>query len=216
MHPALKALASLLLTGIMLASAPGSASAADKKGEKKPADPKAKAPETKAPAPATNAVSLVVEFPKSAFNSTATAGRDPFFPTSKRRLPKAPEVVKPPTPPTPAPTPNGPPRIEIVAPVPLPGAGTNTVAGTTNAPPPDLIGSANLSLRGIIGNQLKRRATVHTGVKSYDFLKGEEMLIRLPNNKQLKVRCLDIGDRSAVFQADGETQTKELFLREGL
>ena len=83
-------------------------------------------------------------------------------------------------------------------------------------PPPDLLGAANLSLRGLVGTKTRRFATVHSGVKSYDFAKGEEMLIRLPNDKQLKVRCLDIGDRSAKFQIEGETQTKELFLRDGI
>ncbi|PAW83725.1 MAG: hypothetical protein B9S33_13130, partial [Pedosphaera sp. Tous-C6FEB] len=95
------------------------------------------------------------------------------------------------------------------------------VVPPTNAPPavevkPDLIGAANLSLRGISGTLNRRVAVIHTGAKSYDFIKGELMLLRLPNEQQLKVRCVEIRDRSAVFQVDGEKETKELFLREGL
>lgn len=174
-------------------------------------DPKAPAPPAtpaKAPA-ATNTVSLVVTFPKSAFNPAVTAGRDPFFPTSKRRYPKPPEVKAP-----------------EVKPTPPPVAGTNapaTTAGNAAPPPPvpappapDLIGSANLSLRGIVANATRKWAVVHTGAKSYDFAQGEELLIRLPQDRTLKVRCIAIHARSAVFQAEGETTTKELFLREGL
>jgi hypothetical protein len=91
----------------------------------------------------------------------------------------------------------------------------------TNAPghpavPDTLIGSANLSLRGITATKTRRIAEVNTGVRSYSFLKGDLQLLRLPGDRQLKVRCLDIRDRSAIFQAEGEPETKELFLREGV
>ncbi len=188
----------------------------DKAAEKKPADPKkdAKGAAKEAPITVTNTLPILVSFPKSVFNTALEAGKDPFFPGSKRRFPKAVvEPVKPP--PVPATT-----NPTVVVP---PIGTTNpppTVANTnTNkepvVPPPTLIGSANLRLLGIVGSKLRPRASIHTGVKSYDFLKGEEMLIRLPNDKALKVRCLDIKDRSATFQAEGEPDIKEIFLREG-
>lgn len=177
-------------------------------------DPKAPAPpaaSAKVPA-ATNTVSLVVTFPKSTFNPSVTAGRDPFFPTSKRRFPKPPEVKSPEVKPTP------PPVAGTNAPAIAAGnTGNPAVAPSVPAPPPpDVIGSANLSLRGIVANATKKWAVVHTGAKSYDFAQGEELLIRLPQDRTLKVRCIAIHPRSAVFQAEGETTTKELFLREGL
>jgi len=211
----------------------GWAWAADKKDEKKdekkvekkaddkkaPVDPK-KGGDPKAPEkdgkPATNAVPLVVPFPKATFNVALEAGKDPFFPASKRRFPKPPPVVKPPTPP---PTTNS--TTIVIGPPPV--TGTNPPPATTTnvvvkppEPPPELIGSANLSLRGIAGGKTRRVATVHSGVKTYDFLRDSEMLIRLPNEKQLKVRCLEIRHRSAVFQVDDETKPRELFLRDGI
>lgn len=193
--------------------------AADKKDEKKAdekkkpeakktVDPKAVDKDAK---PATNAIPLVVPFPKSAFNTSVETGKDPFFPTSKRRLPKAPEPPKPPKPPlVPTATTN-----TVVVP------GTNLPPAAVTNPPPvvvkvDLIGAANLSLRGISTSKTRRLAEVHTGVKGYTFIKGDTMLIRLPNDKELKVQCLDIRERSAIFRVEGETETKELFLREGL
>ena len=155
------------------------------------------------------------------YNTALETGRDPFFPASKRRVPKAPkppEPVKPP-PVIPVVVTNPvvvPPSVVIVPPT------TNALPASTNVPPavvtppPDLIGSANLTLRGLSGIQARRVAVVYTGARSYDFRKGDTTLIRLPSDKQLKVRCVDIRERSAIFQAEGETETKELFLREGL
>lgn len=201
---------------VALALAGGLVQAADNKPDPQPADkkaePKAAAKGTAPAGTNTNAVSLVVVFPKSVFNATLEAGRDPFFPTSKRRLPKPVDPPKPPPVVVPPSATN-----TTAVPIPSPPApGTPINPPSVTPPPPDRIGSASLSLRGIVGNKAKKWATIHTGVKSYDFLKGDEMLIRLPNEKTLKVRCVDIRDRSAVFQADGEPHTREIFLREGL
>jgi hypothetical protein len=203
-----------LALSLAFTAAAGLALAADKKDEKKaddkkkPADPK-QAPDPKAAAkaapPATHTVSLIVSFPQATFSVALEAGKDPFFPASKRRLPKPPEPPKPPKPPVVSVT-NPPPQIII--------ASTNPPAALV--PQPDLIGVANLSLRGISATKTRRLAEVHTGVKGYTFLKGDTVLIRLPNDKELKVQCLDIRDRSAVFRVEGETETKELFLREGI
>ncbi len=220
MKPAVQPFRRVLALALALTVASGLALAADKKDEKKPDDKKtpdtkkAADPKTaeKTAAPATNAVPLVVPFPKAVFSTALDTGKDPFFPASKRRFPKPPKPVEPPKPP-PATTTNP----VVIPPValtnPPPATATNVVVAP---PPPDLLGAANLSLRGLVGTKTRRFATVHSGVKSYDFAKGEEMLIRLPNEKQLKVRCIDIGERSAKFQVEGETQIKELFLREGL
>ena len=220
MQPALHFLRRVLAIALALGVASGLTLAADKKDEKKPeakkaADPKATDPKAaeKDAKPATNAVPLVVPFPKSAFNTSVETGKDPFFPSSKRRLPKAP---KPPEPPKPLIPPTVVTNTQVLV-----GTTTNPPPATATTPPPvvvkiDLIGAANLSLRGISTSKTRRLAEVHTGVKGYTFLKGDTMLIRLPNEKELKVQCLDIRERSAIFRAEGETQTLELFLREGL
>lgn len=175
---------------------------------KKAIDPKAAA---KGPAPVlTKTPPIVVEFPKSTFLTAVEAGQDPFYPSSKRRLPKAPPAPKPNPP---AVTPNTVVIPPIIASTNLPTTVSNAIP-TAALPPPDLIGSANLTLRGLSGTKTRRVAVVHSGARTYDFLKGDTALIRLPNDKQLKVRCTEIRDRSAVFEAEGET--KELFLREGV
>lgn len=192
----------------------------DKAAEKKPAEPKAggdpKAAAKEAAPVVTNTPPILVAFPKAVFSTALDAGRDPFFPGSKRRVPKPPEPPKPPPPVAP------PTNIPVVIKVPDPGTTNLPPAGVTNpAPvvpvvPVTLIGSANLSLRGITATKTRRIAEVNTGARSYSFLKGDTQLIRLPGDRQLKVRCLDIRERSAIFQAEGEPETKELFLREGV
>lgn len=179
--------------------------------EKKASDPKLAAKE--APPVLTKTPPILVPFPKATFLTALEAGHDPFFPSSKRRVPVTPEPPKKPLQPVVLNTNS----LTIPAAVVV---NTNLPAGSTNAtsavvvPPPDLIGSANLTLRGLSGTKLRRVAVVHTGARSYDFLKGDSTLIRLPNDKQLKVRCVEIRERSAIFEAEGET--KELFLREGV
>jgi hypothetical protein len=200
----------------------GLAVAADKKpDEKKAPDKKVDASKPGAakevPVVITNTPPIQVAFPKATFNLALEVGRDPFYPSSKRRVPKAP---KPPpvTPGVPKP-PVTPPEVVVVPPatnLPPVSVVTNTVPVVPPPPPPDVIGSANLALRGLSGPRDRRVAVVHTGARSYDFRKGDSTLIRLPSEKTLKVRCVDIRERSAIFQAEGETETKELFLREGL
>lgn len=175
---------------------------------KKAVDPKAA---TKEPAPvATKTLPIVVVFPKSTFLTALDAGQDPFYPSSKRRIPKAPE---PPKTKPPVVTQNTVIIPPVVSSTNLPAVTSNSVP-TVVVAPPDLIGSANLTLRGLSGTKTRRVAVVHSGARTYDFLNGDTALIRLPNDKQLKVRCTEIRERSAVFEAEGET--KELFLREGV
>lgn len=218
-----RARAAWLALAAALCLGPGLATAADKKPddkqekapEKKPADPKQggdpKAAAKEAPPVVTNTPPILVSFPKAVFNIALEAGRDPFFPGSKRRMPKAPEPPKPPVVPATSP--------KVVIKVPDVGTTNPPPASVTNVPPAvpvTLIGSANLSLRGITATKTRRVAEVNTGVRSYSFLKGDVQLIRLPADRQLKVRCVDIRERSAIFQVEGETETKELFLREGV
>ncbi len=222
MKPALQRLRTratwLALAAALCLASLGAAPADEKKDkapEKKAVDPKKdpKAAAKEAAPAVTNTPPILISFPKSVFNTALEAGKDPFFPNSKRRFPKA--VVEPVKPP-PVPVPTNPTVVVTVgttnATPPIATTNTNTLPVI---PPPTLIGSANLRLLGIVGSKLRPRASIHTGVKSYDFLKGEEMLIRLPNDKVLKVRCVDIKDRSATFQAEGEPDIKEIFLREG-
>ncbi|NBR84342.1 MAG: hypothetical protein EB141_05500 [Verrucomicrobia bacterium] len=228
MKPALHPLRRVCIIASALLLTAGLAVSAEKKDEKKADDKKKpaetkKAPDAKAPdkdtKPATNAVPLVVEFPKSIFLTALDAGKDPFFPNSKRLFPKPPKVVEPPK------TVVAPPAVTNPVVVIKPPDATNvpppTIPAVTNpppvVPPVELVGSANLSLRGISSGKAGFLATVHSGVKAYFFRKGEEpQLIRLPNDKQLKLRCIDITERSARFSVEGEKEPRELFLREGL
>lgn len=224
--PTLRACALRLTLVAALCSGAVLAGAADKKPdekkdkapEKKPADPKQGGdPKTAAKDTApvvTNTPPILVPFPKATFNLALDAGRDPFFPGSKRRMPKAPEPPKPPPPVTPSTNPTVVIKVPDAGTTNLPPAGVTNPVPVVPAVPVTLIGSANLSLRGITATKTRRIAEVNTGARSYSFLKGEVQLIRLPGDRQLKVRCVDIRERSAIFQAEGETETKELFLRE--
>jgi hypothetical protein len=228
MKAAAQLLRAPLVLAVALACSASLAFAADKKDDKKAPDPKAadpKAPAAKAPdakaadaKPATNTVPLVVEFAKATFLTAPDAGKDPFFPTSRRRFPKPVDPPRTNTPPIIV----GPSLSTNTIVVPPPIVSTNKVSDGTNtvvAPPPapvELVGSENLVLRGIIGTKTRRFATVHSGVKSYDFTTGDAMLIRLPNDKQLKVRCTEITERSVKFSVEGEPKPRELFIREGI
>ncbi len=210
--PHLRTVATRLTLVVALCLGANLVAAADKKSDEKKirkqaaADPKiggdSKSVAKDAPAALSKTPPISIVFQKSTFATALEAGQDPFFPGSKRRLPKVPE---PPKPKSAAPAPST---------LSAPPATVPNVKSVVVVVSPDLISSANLTLLGLSGTKARRVAVVHTGARSYDFLKGDSTLIRLPNDKQLKVRCVDVRERSAVFEAEG--QTKELFLREGV
>ncbi|MEW6158985.1 MAG: hypothetical protein AB1813_16295 [Verrucomicrobiota bacterium] len=120
-----------------------------------------------APATATNAApeSLVA---RSVFEDKPS-GKDPFFPTSERRTPKAPAV-------------------------------------NTGAVPPPSADLTNLVVKTIIPF---RRAFIN----NRSFAAGEEAPVRLPNGKNLNLRCLEVKETSVVVEVEGIAGRKELKLR---
>jgi hypothetical protein len=159
------------------------------------ADNKAAPPAGKAPAgkaaPA-KATNAPVVIPKSVFVSDIKTGKDPFFPETERGKP-----------PKPKPTP------------------TQANAATNAAPvkpkfikPPvwDFI-----SYKGNIGGIV----LISTTVKTYDFLPGEELTVRVPDpvdetttvEKKVRMKLVEIRGDSVVISIEGESETKELKLK---
>jgi hypothetical protein len=83
--------------------------------------------------------------------------------------------------------------------------------GTT----PDLSMSAQnlagLALKGISGSKDKRLALINNRTLQIN----EEGEFKI-NGHTLKLRCVEIREKSVVISVDGFTETKELFLRQGL
>ena len=154
-----------------------------------------------APVALTNASLARVDFPKSSFSIDIDIGKDPFFPGSSRRDPKP---VEPPPPPEPA----------VKEPI-IRSLNTNTVVMAKGIVAADTTGKPYFKIKGLSGSLKRRFVTLHTGVKSYDFTTGEEMLLRVPEG-QKRVRCLEIRNQSAVFQVEGEPEPIELNLRDGI
>lgn len=127
-----------------------------------------------APAPAAKAPPAEVQIPRSVFEDLPS-GRDPFFPNSKRRQPKAPVV-------------------------------------STNAAPvvvERVSKSQYLTLSGISGSGDHRLALIN----NRPFKGGEVGEIRGPNG-MIKVECIEIREKSVLIQIEGESERKELRLRE--
>lgn len=152
----------------------------------------------------TNAVLQKVEYPKSDFVIVPTFGRDPFHPASTRRT----KVTEPVEPVAPAVGVQGPgaqgPEV--------PGITNALASGRVQAAPPDN-DLAFLTVKGIIATAVNRVVTLNTTVRSYIFRTGDSMTVRVPDGR-LRVRCLDIRGRSAVFQVEDKPEPLELHLRE--
>ena len=127
-----------------------------------------------APAAASKAPPIEVQIPKSVFEDLPN-GRDPFFPNSRRRQPKAPVVS----------TNQAPVVVERVS------------------------KSQYLTLSGISGSGAQRLALIN----NRPFKTGEIGEIRAPNGL-IKVECVEIREKSVLIQIEGESERKELRLRE--
>jgi hypothetical protein len=155
-----------------------------------------------AKAPATNAAPAEIPIPKSVFVDQIKVGKDPFFPNSLRRNPK------PPAPPTPPPNVTSNPNVPPTPPPP---------------PPPPPQATPILTLKGIFGSKTRPLALISGPFKSYDFLKGDTLSVKIPdhpnkeNQKSIRVQILDIKEDSVrVKVEDGsESETVELKLRKG-
>jgi hypothetical protein len=112
-----------------------------------------------------------VVFLKSAFVDEPSGGKDPFFPKSRRREQRAPDVFQP--------TP-----LEILK---------------------------NLFLKGISGTRDKRLALINNRTLEV----GEEGEFK-QGNLAIKIRVVEITDKSVFFTIEGSHDRKELRLRNGL
>gem|GEM_PF-4736140 len=153
-----------------------------------------------AKAGATNAAPAVVEIPKSVFLDRPAPGKDlyldPFYINSTRRKPKpAPNVAN---------QANGAPAVPaVVVKPPLP--------------------SEFISLKGILGSKSKPIALIGTGVKTYEFEKGESQSVKIPDaakaaDNRVKIRVLEIKGESVVIKIESEVEhlETELNLRRGI
>ena len=95
-----------------------------------------------------------------------------------------------------------------------------SISGTTPVPPPVVKRNPYdfLKIDGLIGG---RRPTV--SINQVTLLKGDkdiEVAVMMPDErnvlqaKKIKVTCIDIKQRSAVIQAEGEPTPKELFWKD--
>jgi hypothetical protein len=150
----------------------------------------------------TNAALDKIEYPQAVFLSRPETGLDPFFPVSTRRVD---EVAAKKRAAEEAEKPKSDPKIQkmVVAPPvvvrPLPVNGPERLK--------------YLSIKGLSGTAKRRFVTLHTTTKSYHFTTGDEMLLRIPDGK-MRVRCLEIRGKSAVFQVQDHPESIELFLRD--
>lgn len=79
----------------------------------------------------------------------------------------------------------------------------------TPAPPPSA--STGLVLKGFLGSPTRPLALINNQTCAA----GEEVIVRTPGG-QVKLRCLEIREKSVVIAIEGEPGRKELFLRSGL
>jgi len=151
----------------------------------------------------TNAALQKIEYPQSQFAFAPGVGRDPFHPQSTRRTTP---IAKPEPTVVEEPKPTKEPSI-------IPDLPTMP-AGPVREVDPDE-GTSFFALKGILATRSRRLVTLSSTVKSYIFTTGDEMMIRVPDGK-MRVRCIEIRSRSAVFQLEGKRDPVEFFLRDNL
>lgn len=125
-----------------------------------------------------------VELPKSKFEFDPNRGRDPFFPQRFSRVPTKPATT---------------------APV------TTTPTVTPVAAKPLL--SRHLTLRGIFRSESRQLALISGQRLTEEFAVNQEKSVSTPEGP-LKVRCVEIRDKSVVLAVEGEPERKELKLGE--
>lgn len=135
----------------------------------------------------TNAALIAVSVPKSVFNVDANFGRDPFNPKSTRRSKPAEPVVK---------------EKPVEEPKPEPKKTSlqmnpKLIDRTVNT---DDTGLDFLSIKGIIATSRSRTVTLDTTTRTYVFRSGDELFVRVPDNKRMRIRCVEIRSREAVFK----------------
>jgi hypothetical protein len=89
--------------------------------------------------------------------------------------------------------------------------GGGTVLVSTNTPVSTGPNLADLQLRGIAGPPERRIALIN----NLTFSKGEEQEVRAGNSK-VKIKVLEIAEKSVSILIDGQTEAKELVLPERL
>lgn len=150
----------------------------------------------------TNAALKKVEIPKSVFSTEPTFGFDPFYPASSRRIEPEPVTTEPA--PKAEPEPQKPEMVNVRTP------------DTTTIVAPEEDDFSFLAIKGITATARRRTLTLHTTVRSYTFRDGDEYLVRVPDGSapggKMRVRCLEIRGRSAVFKLQGRAEPVELFM----
>jgi hypothetical protein len=121
----------------------------------------------------TNRPPAEVAIAKSIFVTNDVAGKDPFFPNSKRRITADPNA----------------------------GQGEKT---------PKPVGPGALRLLGITTDLAGKRIAL---INNLTFAKGEENEVRAEGGK-LKVRCVEIREKSVVVEIVGQSGQHELVLPE--
>lgn len=132
----------------------------------------------------TNAALISVKIPKSIFSSDPAFGVDPFNPNSTRRT-EPDEPAPEPMPEEPEPKKTG---LEM---------NPKLVDRTVSV---DDTGLDFLSIKGIIATARSRTVTLDTTARTYVFRSGDEIFVRIPDDKRLRIRCVEIRRREAVFK----------------
>lgn len=136
----------------------------------------------------TNAALIEVTIPQSVFTSDAGFGKDPFNPTSSRRTqPKEPPPMEKEKPTEPKPEPK---KMSLQMDPKLVDRTVKT----------DDSGLDFLSIKGIIATARSRTVTLDTTTRSYVFRSGDEFFVRIPDDGRLRIRCVEIRSREAVFK----------------
>ncbi|MGB0581497.1 MAG: hypothetical protein ACPGVU_17510, partial [Limisphaerales bacterium] len=147
----------------------------------------------------TNAALIPVQIPKSVFTYDETFGKDPFNPKSTRRTqPEEPEVIETPDAPKPEPK-----KMSLQM-------NPKLVDRTVNT---DDTGLDFLSIKGIIATARSRTVTLDTTTRTYSFRSGDEYFVRVPDNGRLRIRCVEIRSREAVFKLSDRPEPIVLKMR---
>jgi hypothetical protein len=81
--------------------------------------------------------------------------------------------------------------------------------GFTQSPPKNF--SDQIKLKGILGSATRRLVLIN----NHTFAVGEQAEVKTSEGK-VKVRCLEIRERSVIVALPGDTQRRELYLNEKL
>ena len=142
------------------------------------ADPKAD-PKTDPKPPAKPALPTSFEFPTFTFVDDIKVGKDPFYPTSERRMPPKPKVTD---------------------------TGTPIVQGETIQPlKAKTKASSYLTLKGMLGTRANRLVMISTPTDSYEFIGTKPQMVETPEGR-VKIHCVEFKSEAVLISVEGETE----------